>query len=91
MKFPWLRITPLLVPVVPDEYSNAAVSFCLTLLMFSSESDDDGFRFSKSLKWISFVFELRWWLVLEFGPKMTAGARQIETFDFVQQFRNGNN
>ena len=41
--------------------------------MFSSESDDDGFRFSKSLKWISFVFELRWWLVLEFGPKMTAG------------------
>ena len=63
--------------MVPDEYSNAAVSFCFTWLMFSSESDDDddGLRFSKSLKWITFGCEVR----LVFGPKMTAGRLKLLT------------
>ena len=42
--------------------------------MFSSESDD-GLRFSKSLKWITFGFEVR----LVFGPKMTAGRLKLLT------------
>ena len=45
--------------------------------MFSSESDDDddGLRFSKSLKWITFGCEVR----LVFGPKMTAGRLKLLT------------
>ena len=36
MKFECVNITPLLVPVVPEEYNIAAVSDCLTLISGNS-------------------------------------------------------
>ena len=46
--------------------------------MFSSDSDDDGLWLSKSLKWITFRFEV----TSEFGPKMTAGRLKPLTLSY---------
>lgn len=41
MKFRWLKITPLLTPVVPEEYNKAAVSSPRIETLGSSEIDGD--------------------------------------------------
>lgn len=41
MKFLWLKTTPLLTPVVPEEYNKAAVSSPRIETLGSSETDGD--------------------------------------------------
>ena len=55
MKFMCVRITPLLTPVVPDEYRSAAVSVCFTSFSGNSvTSPADSINASKLVK---FEFE----------------------------------
>lgn len=49
MKFLWVNMTPLLVPVVPDEYMSAATSVCLMETDGKSATDPD--KLISSWKW----------------------------------------
>ncbi|KEH29990.1 hypothetical protein MTR_4g057740 [Medicago truncatula] len=55
MTFLWVSITPLLTPVVPDEYNKAAVSLCFT--SFSGNSVTSHAVSINDSKLVKFEFE----------------------------------